>query len=62
MEKINTELEQDLRLFVNWAQVDGVDWLLLAEFAGNNTTSKTTKVSPFFVNYDFHPCMGVELV
>ena len=32
----------------------------LAEFAGNNTTSETTGVSPFFANYGFHPRMGVE--
>ena len=59
-ERINAELEQYLRLFVDWAQDDWVDWLPLAEFAGNNTTSETTGVSPFFANYGFHPRMGVE--
>jgi hypothetical protein len=59
-ERINAELEQYLRLFMDWAQDDWVDWLLLAEFAGNNTTSKLTEVSPFFTNYGFHPRMGVE--
>jgi len=28
--------------------------------AGNNTTSETTGISPFFANYGFHPRMGVE--
>jgi transposase InsO family protein len=59
-ERINAELEQYLRLFVDWAQDDWVDWLPLAEFAGNNTTSETTGVSPFYANYGFHPRMGVE--
>jgi hypothetical protein len=59
-ERINAELEQYLRLYVNWAQDDWVDWLPLAEFAGNNTASETTGVSPFFANYGFHPRMGVE--
>jgi hypothetical protein len=59
-ERINAELEQYLRLFCDWAQDDWVDWLPLAEFAGNNTTSETTGVSPFFANYGFHPRMGVE--
>jgi hypothetical protein len=34
--------------------------LLLAEFAGNNTTSAMTGVSPFFANYGCHVRMGVE--
>jgi len=59
-ERINAELEQYLRLFVDWAQDDWADWLPLAEFAGNNTVSETTGVSPFFANYGFHPRMGVE--
>ena len=37
-----------------------MDWLPLAEFAGNNTTLETTGVSLFFANYGFHPRMGVE--
>ena len=61
MERINAKLEQYLRLFVDWAQDDWVDWLPLAEFAGNNTTSETTRVSPFFANYGFHLRIGVEL-
>lgn len=59
-ERINAELEQYLRLYVDWAQDDWVDWLPLAEFAGNNAVSETTGASPFFANYGFHPRMGVE--
>lgn len=59
-ERINAELKQFLRLYINWAQDDWVDWLPLAEFAGNNMTSETTGVSPFFANYGFNPRMGVE--
>ncbi len=60
IERINAELEQYLRLYVDWAQDDWVDWLLLAEFAGNDAVSETTGVSPFFANYGFNPRMGVE--
>jgi hypothetical protein len=28
----------------------------MAEFAYNNSVSSTTKISPFFTNYSFHPC------
>ena len=59
-ERINAELEQYLRLYIDWAQDDWVDWLPLAEFAGNNMISETTGVSPFFANYGFNPRMGVE--
>jgi hypothetical protein len=59
-ERINAELEQYLRLYIDWAQDDWVDWLPLAEFAGNNLVSESTGVSPFFANYGFHPRMGVE--
>ena len=54
-ERINAELEQYLHLYVDWAQDDWVDWLPLAEFAGNNAVSETTGASPFFANYGFHP-------
>ena len=59
-ERINAELEHYLRLYISWAQDDWVDWLPLAEFAGNNMVSETTGVSPFFANYGFHPRVGVE--
>lgn len=59
-ERINAELEKYLRSFISWAQDDWVDWLPLAEFAGNNVASETTGASPFFINYGFHPRMGVE--
>ena len=49
-----------MRLYIDWAQDDWVDWLPLAEFAGNNMISETTGVSPFFANYGFNPRMGVE--
>lgn len=59
-ERINAELKQFLRLYINWSQDDWVDWLPLAEFAGNNAVSETTGVSPFYANYGFNPRMGIE--
>jgi hypothetical protein len=59
-ERINQELERYLRTYVNWGQDDWAKWLPFAEFAGNNATSETTGVSPFFANYGFHPRMGIE--
>ena len=59
-ERINGVIEQYLCAFVNYLQDDWLDWLLLAEFVGNNTESETTKVTLFFANKGFHPRMGFE--
>ena len=59
-ERMNAMVEQYLRGFMNFAQDDWVDWLPLAEFALNNTTSETIGVSPFFANYGFNPRLGTE--
>ena len=53
-------MEQYLRAFVNYLQDDWPEWLPLAEFVGNNTESKTTKVTLFFANKGFYPRMGFE--
>ena len=35
-ERVNQEIEQNLRLFVNQCQDDWFDWISLAEFSYNN--------------------------
>jgi hypothetical protein len=35
-------------------------WLLLAEFAINNTLNESLKITPFFANYEYHPRFGFE--
>ncbi|KAL5504680.1 hypothetical protein ACEPAH_7343 [Sanghuangporus vaninii] len=54
-ERVNQELEQYLRLYVNHRQSDWADWLALAEFAYNNREHSATRLSPFFVNSGVHP-------
>ena len=51
IERINQELEQYLRFFVDHRQKDWPEWLALAEFVVNNKVHTTTKVSPFMANY-----------
>ena len=51
MERINQELEQYLRIFVDHRQKDWPKWLVLAEFAVNNKVHMATKVSSFIANY-----------
>ena len=59
-ERLNEVIEQYFRAYVNYLQDNWPDWLLLAKFTGNNTKSKTTKVSSFFVNKGFHPYIGFK--
>lgn len=48
-EHINQEIEQYLRLFVNYHMDDWAEWLPLAEFCYNNCVSSAMGNSPFFV-------------
>ena len=50
-ERMNQELEQYLRFFVDHRQKDWLEWLALAEFAVNNKVHTTTKILPFMANY-----------
>ena len=59
-EKINQELEQYLRVFIDHQQEQWPDWLETAKFAYNNKIHSATKVSPFKVNYSQDPRMGFE--
>jgi hypothetical protein len=56
----NAIIEQYLRAYTTYLQDDWSDWCPMAEFAGNNTASETTGVSPFLANYGQHPRMGFE--
>jgi len=49
--RMNQELEQYLRFFVDYKQKNWLEWLVSAEFAINNKAYLTTKVSPFIANY-----------
>ena len=54
-EIVNQRLEQYLRCYVGYQQDDWCSLLPLAEFAYNNSLHSSTKMSPFFANYGFHP-------
>ena len=59
-ERINQELKQYLRVFINHRQEQWLDWLGMAEFAYNNKIYTATKTLPFKVNYSQNPRMGFE--
>jgi len=60
-EHANQELEQYLRMFVDYHQEQWPDWLGTAEFAYNNKVNSSTKVSPFMANNGRNPRMGFEM-
>jgi len=51
MERMNQELEQYLRFFVEHGQKYLPEWLVSAEFAVNNKVHMATKVLSFMANY-----------
>ena len=59
-ERINQDLEQYLRVFINHRQEQWPDWLGIAEFAYNKKIHAATKILPFKANYGQDPRMGFE--
>lgn len=58
VERCNSFVEQYLRLYSRaFFHNDWVEWLHLAEFVYNNSIHESTKQTPFFINYGFHPPM-----
>ena len=58
--RVNQELEQYLRIFINHRQEQWPEWLGMAEFAYNNKAHSSTRISPFKANYGQDPRMGFE--
>src|SRR5438105_14613651 len=55
IERVNQSLEQYLRMFSNYEQNNWSELLLIAEFSYNNSITSATGLSPFYVNYGYHP-------
>jgi len=60
-ERMNQELEQYLRFFIENRQKDWPEWLAMAEFVVNNKVHTATKVSPFMANYGREMRMGEDI-
>jgi len=60
MERVNQELDQFLRLFVNERQDDWYDLLPVAEFQHNNHVHSATQQPPFLLDTGRIPRMGFE--
>ena len=60
-ERVNQELEQYLRIFINHRQEQWSDWLGTTEFTYNNKVHSSTKMSSFKANYEQDPRIGFEI-
>ena len=60
-ERVNQELEQYLRMFIDHRQEQWPNWLGTAESAYNNKAHSSTKMLPFKANYRQDPRMGFEM-
>ena len=60
-ERMNQEVEQYLRFFIEHRQKDWPEWLAMEEFAINNKVHTATKVSPFMVNHGKELRMGGDI-
>ena len=54
-ERVNQVLEIYLRSYVDYRGKDWASWLWSAEFVYNNSIHSSTKHTPFFANYGYHP-------
>ena len=61
IERTNQELEQYLRIYVNYRQKNWSEWLATAEFAFNNKVHTVTKSSLFQVNYGRELRIGFDI-
>jgi len=59
-ERVNQELEQYLRMFINHRQKQWPEWLGTAEFAYNNKVHSSTRILPFKANYGQDPRIGFK--
>ncbi|GAA5874668.1 hypothetical protein JCM1840_007442 [Sporobolomyces johnsonii] len=59
-EWLNQTLEQYLRMYINYQQDDWEDLLPLAQYVYNDTLHSSTKTTPFFATYGFHPTFAVS--
>ena len=60
-ERMNQEVEQYLRFFIEHRQKDWPEWLAMAEFAINNKVHTATKTLPFMANYGKKLRMGGDI-
>ena len=57
-ECFNQEVKIEFQLYVNHLQNNWVCWLSIIKFTDNNVVNKSIKITSFYLNKDFNPCMS----
>ena len=60
-ERVNQTLEQYLHHYVSYQQDNWSTLLPLTEFAYNNAAHESTGLSPFYIEYGWHPRMAPDV-
>jgi hypothetical protein len=60
-ERMNAIMEQYLQAYCNYQQDNWKQLLPITEFCYNNTQLETTRVTPFYANYGYHPRFKPDL-
>lgn len=60
-ERVNREIEDALRHYINPRRNNWDRWLCLLEFAYNDTVNASTGYTPFYLNYGQHPLTPLAL-
>ena len=61
IERMNQELEQYLRFFIDYKQKNWPEWLALTEFVVNNKVHLATRIFLFITNYSKKLKIGVNI-
>ena len=59
-ERVNQEIEQYLRIYIDHRQSDWAEWLSICEFSYNDKVHMATGHSPFYLTEGQHPWKGTE--
>ena len=61
IERVNQDVERQLRTYCNYMQNNWFKWLLMTKFVDNNATFFETSMISFFANKNFYPRISFNL-
>ncbi len=59
-ERVNQDVERELRIYCNYMQDDWVKWIPMMKFSDNFNTFSAISMTPFYFNKEFHPRMSFD--
>ncbi len=59
-ERVNQDVERELRIYCNYMQNDWVKWISMVKFSDNSNIFSIISMIPFYFNKEFHPRMSFD--